>query len=240
MLDRETPIVQIKLDVLDRLLPAESAVVFGDIYGIDGGYSVEIFDRGTPRVVLIDTLETAAWQRERIDRPALDFRKGDFSDSLFMLSIREQFEVSVAFDILLHQAPLVHTLNLMLRLTADRIAIVQPMLRELEFPNALVYLPGNTATDLYPEPNPKSDIKVFDVEQVNHAYWQWGMTATFLESVLAGEGFELLEATDICPLPNPRWYWYSAIAKRVRKAESHWTEVRPTPGLFPGPWDRAG
>ena len=40
MLNRDDPIVQFKLAMLERCLPAPSAVVFGDVWGVDGGYTI--------------------------------------------------------------------------------------------------------------------------------------------------------------------------------------------------------
>ena len=39
-IDKTDEVVQFKLDILGRALPAESAVVFGDIFRIDGGYTI--------------------------------------------------------------------------------------------------------------------------------------------------------------------------------------------------------
>ena len=69
MLNRDDAVVEFKLSVLDRCLPATGAVVFGDIWGVDGGYSVECAERGCDRVLLSDSLETPAWQEERLRHP---------------------------------------------------------------------------------------------------------------------------------------------------------------------------
>src|SRR6187402_3018877 len=112
MLREDDPIVQFKLSFLDRCVPAESAVVFGDVWRVDGGYTVACAERGCERVLLVDGLETPAWQEERLRRPQIDFMKGDFSNPLFMRSFDDRFDFAVAFDILLHQPTMLGGLNL--------------------------------------------------------------------------------------------------------------------------------
>lgn len=237
MLDLENDVVRFKLQFIDKLLPASSAVVFGDMYRVEGGYTLALADRGVPRVLLVDTLETPAWLEARLRRPQVDFAKGDFSDALFMRSLRERFEVAVVYDVLLHQPPLLHTINLMLRLTERKIAIVQPMLRERELQNSLVYLPGNTDKALYPPRELRPEFAGYDIKQVHHAHWQWGMTASFLASALVGEGFAVTASAELGSLPNPIWYWYGCIAERVEDVPGNWSRVPPTPGLYTGGWD---
>ena len=52
MLQEDDPIVNFKLSMLDRGLPARSAVVFGDVWRVDGGYTVACAERGCERVLL--------------------------------------------------------------------------------------------------------------------------------------------------------------------------------------------
>lgn len=237
MLDRHDPIVAFKLRILARAMPATSAIVFGDMYMVEGGYVAECRELGCERVVLVDTLETRNWVQARLSDPSLDFYKGDFADHQFMTSIRERFTISVAFDVLLHQPPLLHTLHDMLEKTEERIAIVQPMLKEHDLANALVYLPGSPPEDgLYPLPEREREYRLFDVRQVNHTHWIWGMTASFLRSVLAGEGFELIHEEEGEDLPNPRWRWWGGVAQRREPNPDHWTAVTPTHGVVDPGW----
>ena len=178
------------------------------MWRIDGGYTVECA-KHCDRVLLIDTLETAAWQQERIAEPKIDFRKGDFSDPLFMESVRESFSLGVAFDILLHQPTMLGTLALMARMIEGRFCVVQPMLNEQAHPGTLIYLPGNPAVaELYPLEAEASDYKVFDVGQVNHSHWIWAMTPSFLTTAMIAEGFDLVYEETLAPLPNPNWSWW--------------------------------
>lgn len=238
MLNRDQPLVEFKLSMLDRCMPASSAVVFGDIWGVDGGYTVQCAERGCERVLLVDSLETPAWQEERLRHPRVDFYKGDFSSPLFMSSFEERFEVGVAFDILLHQPAMLGTLTLLLAKVKRRFCVVQPMLEEQAEAGSLVYLPGNPAVEgLYPLQAPASQVKVFDAGQVNHSHWIWGMTPSFLTAAMRGEGFEPVAEEVLEPLPNPRWQWWGAVYERSEDPPpTHWSKHGTTPGLWQEPW----
>lgn len=238
MLDRSQPVVEFKLEMLGRALPeAESAVLFGDMWRVDGGYTVECA-RQCERVLLVDSLETPAWQQARIENPSIDFRKGDFSDPFFMASVRERFDLGVVFDILLHQPGMLGTLALMLNLVGGRFCVVQPMLEEQADPGTLVYLPGNAAAEgLYPLEAEVADHKLFDVAEVNHSHWIWGMTPSFLTAALAAEGFDPVFEETLSPLPNPRWNWWGAVYERNRpRSSGHWTNQMVQPGLYSADW----
>lgn len=217
-------------------MPASSAVVFGDIYIVDGGYTRKCLEFGCQRALLVDSVETPAWLRARLDESRLDFYKGDFSDPLFMRSIRDSFTISVAFDILLHQPPLLSTMHMILELTEDAIVIAQPVLEEQESPNSLVYLPGQPDGSLYPLAQRSEEFRVFDIAEVNQSHWIWGMTPSLIRSVLAGEGFDVVHEAEGGALENPRWKWWGCVARRGKRTESHWSRTRPTPGLYSPNW----
>jgi hypothetical protein len=231
----EDAIVQFKLDILKRTMPAESAIVFGDVWKVDGFYTRKTLELGCKRSVLIDSLETEKWLKTRLQHPQIDFFKGDFSNTLFMKSIRETFDIGVAFDILLHQPPLLNTLHLMLEKISKRFCVVQPMLREQKYPNSLVYLPGNT-DELYPLAAKHGEYKMFEVSHVNQSHWIWGMTPTFLRAVLGGEGFELVYQEELSPLPNENWFWGGYIYEKKRENSAHWSVSKVTPGLYKADW----
>lgn len=224
---------ELKLHILDLALPATSAAVFGDIYRVEGAHARRCAESGCERVLVVDTLETGGWLAHRQALPVLDFRKGDFADPFFMSSIRERFEISVAFNVLLHQPPLLSTIHLVLEKTERAICIVQPMLRELDTPNSLVYLPGNLhVRELAPMgTDDPADVHAFSVKEVNHSHWIWGMTPSFLRSVLTGEGFAITAEETGESLPNADWFWYGCIAERREHNLRHWSGLQPQAGI---------
>ncbi len=238
----DDPAVTFKLNFVRSAVPAASAVVFGDMYVVDGGYTKACLDLGIERVLLIDTLETPAWQRLRLENPTLDFYKGDFGDPHFMASVRETFEIGVLFDVFLHQPSLIGALHLMLEKVERDVLIVQPMLKEQATPQSLVYLPGNPDGSLHPmgrhDTQPDgTEYNVFDVAQVNHTHWIWGMTPSFLRSALAGEGFEVQVETTGSDLPNDRWFLWGCRARRTTgPIRKHWSTFGKEDGLYAAPW----
>jgi hypothetical protein len=227
------------MDLLQRCMPAKDAVVFGDIYIVDGGYTQKCVELGCGRALLIDTVETPRWVQARLKEPRLDYYKGDFSNPLFMKSFSETFDVGVVFDILLHQAPLLGTVNLMLEKVRRFVCIAQPMLEEQPVPNSLVYLPGlPPSSGLYPLDQQSQEYKLFDPEQVNHTHWLWGMTPSFLKSSLRGEGFEVVHEARLANaiVPNKKWYWWGCIAERRRENPSHWSRLPLTQGITTPSW----
>jgi hypothetical protein len=238
MLNRDDSVVEFKLAMLERCLPAASAVVFGDMWGVDGGYTVECAERGCERVLLVDSLETPAWQEQRLAHPEIDFLKGDFSNPLFMSSFRGQLEVGVAFDILLHQPAMLGTLTLLLSKVEKRFCVVQPMLKEQDVAGSLVYLPGNASADLlYPLESRSTEVRAFDVEKVHHSSWIWGMTASFLSAAMRGEGFSLVAEEVAGDLPNDRWCRWGAVYERTQpRRADHWSSHGVQPGLWREGW----
>lgn len=237
MFNEQDPLVQFKLDVLKRAMPGVSAIVFGDIYMVEGGYSKKCLEYGCKEVLLIDTLETVRWQKTRIEYPALDFYKGDFSNPHFMRSFDRSFDIGIAYDILLHQAPLLQALHLMLEKVRKHFCVVQPMLREQSQPNTLVYLPGCPSKELYPMPAQSQGFRVFDVREVNHSHWLWGMTGSFLRSVFKGEGFDIVhEAEYPHHSLTEHWMLWGCVAERMETNPRHWSTVRPVSGLQHFDW----
>jgi hypothetical protein len=229
------PVVEFKVGILEKAMPAESSVVFGDMWKVDGFYTKKTLELGCKRAVLFDSQETEKWLHTRLQNQSIEFFKGDFTNTLFMKSIQEKCDIGVVFDILLHQPPLLNTLHLMLEKIEKRICIVQPMLREQKYPNSLVYLPGNT-DELYPLAAKHGDFKLFDVSQVNQSHWIWGITSTFLHAVLSGEGFELIHQEEMSSLPNENWFWGGYIYEKKRENPKHWSNSRVTPGIFKADW----
>ncbi len=228
-------VVQFKTQILKKAMPAESSIVFGDIWKVDGFYTQKTVELGCKKAALIDSLETEKWLAVRLRHPQIDFFKGDFSDTLFMKSIRAKFDIGVAFDILLHQPPLLNTLHLMLEKVNKRFCVVQPMLREQKYSNSLIYLPGNT-DELYPLGTKNAEYQMFDISQVNQSHWIWGMTPTFLHSVLKGEGFDLAHDEELSPLANANWFWGGYIYEKKRENPTHWSVSQVTPGLYKADW----
>jgi len=237
VINETDPVVRLKLDMLRAAMPADSAIVFGDMYIVEGFYTSKCLEYGCERAVLVDTLETPNWLQTRLNDGRIDFLKGDFSDPFFMQSVKGRYSISVVFDILLHQPPLLSTLHTMLEKTESSVAIVQPVLKERDVRNTLVYLPGQPAdSGLYPLAKPSQEFRAFDVHEVNQSHWIWGMTPSFIRAALAGEGFDVVTEQSAGELENPEWEWWGCVARRSSENEKHWSLQRPTAGLYEPSW----
>jgi hypothetical protein len=233
-LSADHPSVKLKLDLLEAATPMPRAVVYGDMWRVEGAYTLRCLKLGCPSVTLIDSFETPEWQRTRIEHPDLEFVKGDFADPLFMASIRTKYELGVAYDVLLHQASLLGALHLMCERIEQRFVVVQPMLRENRDPQRLVYLPGLAAdAGLHPAGSDTHWMRAIGPDrQVNTVHWLWAMTPSFLRAALRGEGFEVTtERDEEGGFPNPRWSYWGCIAERAEWPTGHWSEHARHPGL---------
>ncbi len=207
------------------------------MYIVEGGYARKCLELGCEDVLLIDSVETPNWQKTRLENPRLDFYKGDFANPQFMASFQRRFDIGIVYDVLLHQAPLIGTLHLILSKIESRICIVQPMLREQPLANALIYLPGNPNKDLYPVAQESPDFLVFDASSVNHGCWLWGMTVSFLTSVLTGEGFRIVYQAEHEPSwTTPDWLLWGCVAERGERNPNHWSSFTALPGLKDFGW----
>ena len=176
------PVVEFKVGILEKAMPAESAVVFGDMWKVDGFYTKKTLELGCKRAVLFDSLETEKWLKTRLQFQQIEFFKGDFSNTLFMKSIQEKFDIGVAFDILLHQALLLNTLHLMLEKIEKRFASFNPCSGNNNIPIAL-FTYQEIPTNYIPWERSMASTRCSN-SQVNQSHWIWGMTSTFLHAVL--------------------------------------------------------
>ena len=233
------PLVELKLSLLDAATPAQDAIVFGDVWGVHGAYSQRLADLGCDPVWVIDVADTEEFERRRAATPSLLFEQGDFSNPFYMSELEPVPELGVAFDVLLHQGPLITTVHLILDHCQRAICIAQPMMKEQNLPNALVYLPGSpNAEELVPsyahiEEDGRDVVRAGNPEHVNPAYWLWGMTRSFLVNLLVGEGFEITTEERGPDLDHPNWYLWGCVAERRRANPLHWSDAHPYPTRDP-------
>lgn len=56
--DERDPVIRLKPGLMQRAFPARDAIVFGDMYGVEGAYTERCLAYGAERVVLIDAFES--------------------------------------------------------------------------------------------------------------------------------------------------------------------------------------
>ncbi len=204
-----------KLGLIERCLPANSAIDFGGMWEVDGYYSKQCLVKfGIGNVTIVDADESENWRADPALREGLDFRKGDFSNETFMKSIAQSYDLAIAYDVLLHQIDLRHTLSLMLSKTKRFFLISNPVIPDAAMPyrNSLILLSGSRSPKLIPfreqwtkEMDYWRNFRNPSIVERNH--WLWGMSPSFIESLMAGFGWQLAhkEVWKDPFLQNQRW-----------------------------------
>lgn len=189
-----------KISLIEKCLPVESVIDFGGMWEVDGLYSRVCSERfRIARVTMVDKYVSENWVQNPRVRNGIDFRKGDFSDEEFMSTLEASYDLALAYDVLPHQRDLIHTLNLMLSKTSRFFLISQPILPEktVSFRNSLVLLSGSKAYSLIPfreEWAEETDYwaNFSDATVMDTSRWIWGMTPSFIESIMRSSGWKLV------------------------------------------------
>jgi hypothetical protein len=207
--------VKRKLDLVKRCLPVGSVIDFGGMWEVDGYYSKQCLKRfGIKKVTMVDAEESENWRADPALREGLDFRKGDFSSERFMESIAHSYDLAIAYDVLLHQIDLRRTLTLMLSKSKRFFLISNPVIPDaaMLYRNSLILLSGSRSPDLIPfheEWTKEMDYwrNFRDSSNVARNHWLWGMSPSFIESLMAGLGWHLAhkEVWKDPFLQNHRW-----------------------------------
>lgn len=207
--------VRRKLGLVERCLPVRSVIDFGGMWEVDGYYSKQFLTRfGIRKVTMVDAEESENWRADPALREGLDFRKGDFSDERFMESIAPSYDLATAYDVLLHQIDLRHTLSLMLSKTKRFFLISNPVIPDAIMPyrNSLILLSGSLSPKLIPfheQWTKQMDYwrNFADSSNVERNHWLWGMSPSFIESLMAGLGWQVvhMEIWRDSFLQNQRW-----------------------------------
>jgi len=207
--------VRRKLGLVERCLPVRSVIDFGGMWEVDGYYSKQFLTRfGIRKVTMVDAEESENWRADPALREGLDFRKGDFSDERFMESIAPSYDLATAYDVLLHQIDLRHTLSLMLSKTKRFFLISNPVIPDAIMPyrNSLILLSGSLSPKLIPfheQWTKQMDYwrNFADSSNVERNHWLWGMSPSFIESLMAGLGWQVVhkEIWRDSFLQNQRW-----------------------------------
>jgi len=203
-----------KLGLVKRCLPVESVIDFGGMWEVDGYYSKQCLTRfGIKRVTMVDVEESENWNSDPSLREGIDFRKGDFADEGFMKSIAGTYDIALAYDILLHQVNLRQTLSLMLSKSRRFFLVANPVIPDsvMPFRNSLVLLSGGgpSLIPFHQKWTTETDYwrNFRDASNVVMNHWLWGITPSFVISLMAGFGWKLVhkEVWKDPFLQNPRW-----------------------------------
>jgi hypothetical protein len=170
------------------------------MWEVDGYYSNQSHDKlGVKHVTMVDIEKSENWIRNPSLREGIDFREGDFSDSKFMRSIEFRYDLGIAFDVLLHQINLRETLSLMLSKVRKHFVVTTPVIPDGQMPyrNSLVLLSGVRDDRLIPFREKWTEDADYwsnfsDPTNVRWNHWLWGLSPSFLQSLMAGLGWDMI------------------------------------------------
>lgn len=208
--------VRRKVTLIERCLPFKSVIDFGGMWEVDGYYSKLCLEKfGAKKVTMIDFEASENWRRDESLRRGIDFRLGDFADERFMDSVGGRHDLALAYDVLLHQIDLRHTLSLMLSKTKRFFLIYNPVLPDesMKYRNTAILLLGSKEGKLIPfHEKWTKEIDYWqnfsDPSNISPNGWIWALTPSFVESLMAGLGWRL-EHKEV----GPGW---SGLSKRWR------------------------
>ena len=192
-------IIAEKVQLIAEIGSASSIRDFGGLYIVHGKYLLEGAEHlgasyaqmvdATPR----DEFSTAA--QEFLDRnpgAEVDFAHGDFRETSLYEKLRP-VDVSLLYEVLLHQENTVEVLRNVTNQTERVICIAQPCLAEEIFP-----LPNATVNLQFYPPELKDELREGShwpggewAERFDTSKWMWGQTTSFLISCLWGLGWQL-------------------------------------------------
>jgi len=189
-------IKQRKIELVAGIGRASSLRDFGGLGGGDGLYLLEgVKALGCTYAEMID-----ATPREQFDLKVAELRKqmpvdirmtrADFRDPQLYRGL-QPVEVSLLFEVLLHQDNTVEVIKNVARTTTGCVCVAQPVIKEDLFalPNAAVNLQfySEELKDLlryagwwHKEPA---------AERFETRYWMWGQTVSYLKSIFYGYGW---------------------------------------------------
>ncbi len=189
-----------KMSMIRRCLPVKSVIDYGGMWAVDGYYSRQCAKSlGIHKVTMIDKFESESWKQNSKLREGIDFRLGDFADASFMKTIKGQYDLALAYDILPHQIELRQTLSLVLSKTRSFFLVCNAVLpdRLMPFRNSLILLSGSNEPRLIPFHEKWTREKDYwrnfsNASITKSIHWIWGMTPSFIESLMTGLGWRLM------------------------------------------------
>lgn len=193
-----------KVELIRSLPRAQSVRDYGGLWGVDGIYLEEAVRHcGCTEASMIDSLSPSSSWAQRVDRIHSELHctvesiRADFREDAVLTSLKAM-EISLLYDILLHQIDPVHILWRILEKTTHFICIAQPVLRDSLFalPNASVNLQfysRDLKRKLRGVYGGWPDHEMFAV--FSPAQWIWGQTVSYIDSVLYGFGWRPEQST---------------------------------------------
>jgi hypothetical protein len=203
-----------KVDLVAGSEGARSLRDFGGLYLVHGRYLLEPAVRlGATYAAEVDVTYREAFEpaiaAAKAQSPGLEveFVPGDFRDPAIYEGLRP-VDVSILFEVLLHQENYVDVIRNVLRTTTSRVCVAQPCLRDdvLPLPAGAVlvqFLDEQTKAELKRDAAWPSDEPVATTFRTD--LWMWGQTTSHLIAVFQGFGWELEFGETFDGVCGPYW-----------------------------------
>lgn len=212
-----------KAALIREIGAAQSVRDYGGLWGVNGQYLEEaVRILRCQRAWMIDSLATKEWQqkeqelRETFPHCQIVTTVADFREHAIFLDM-EPSEVSLLFDVLLHEDTAVEVIKDVCAKTLKYVCVAQPVLNETLFrlPNACVnlqFLPAKLKEELRCGYNgwPREP----EVDYFEPAVWIWGHTPSYLRSVFYGYGWTAVSST-IVPISEYLAYAFIRFASKT-------------------------
>jgi hypothetical protein len=204
-----------KHELVARVLPTESLLDAGGMWGVHGAYALRAATGGAKRVVIMDTLLTPEFEAWSKEVPNVHFVQGDLNDPGVFTSF-PKVETALCFEVLMHQAVPLLTLWGLTSATSKRIVLSVSVLPEsmFKFPNGGIFLPGMPKEHqlaLHPAPGDPV-FKVFSSDPAvarSHSEWHWGLSSSLITSWMKYLGWAPKQEWRR-PF-RAQWEWWQAI-----------------------------
>ena len=204
-----------KHELVASVLPTESLLDAGGMWGVHGAYALRAATGGAKRVVIMDTLRTPEFEAWSKEVPNVAFVQGDLNDPGVFTSF-PKVETALCFEVLMHQAVPLLTLWGLTSATTKRIVLSVVVLPEsmFKFPNGAIWLPGMPKEHqlaLHPAPGDPV-FKVFSSDPAvarSHSEWHWGLTSSVITSQMKYLGWAPRKESRRPFRAN--WEWWQAV-----------------------------
>jgi hypothetical protein len=188
-----------KVEIISEIKHAESIRDFGGLYIVHGKFLLRgAVSIGAKFAQMIDVTYIKEFENEILKATSesknlkVDYFEGDFRKKEIFSKL-DPVDVSLLYEVLLHQENAVEVMKNVSDKTNKYIIIAQPCLKE-----SLFNLPNCCTNIQFIDENLKDELRKESFwpkeERVNRfttKYWMWGQTTSYLISVMNGLGWEL-------------------------------------------------
>jgi hypothetical protein len=206
-------LIRQKLEIIADIKQADSIRDFGGLYIVHGKYLLEgAVSINAKYAQMLDGTYLDEFESEKCKIQAanpdlvIDFLHCDFREKEIFAEMKS-VDVSILYDVLLHQDNAVEVIRNVASKTKKYIVIAQPCLKESIFP-----LPNCCVNIQIMDEQTKDELregsfwpKEEPTDRFKTQFWMWGQTTTYIVSVLKGLGWCLEDGFNVEGICGKYW-----------------------------------